>query len=173
MIDKKNIFFWDFFRFLSFSIKKNIFSKDFKGQVSLEFLLISFLAILIMVSITLPLANLGIDLLMDSSNSIEIKSEVSKIANGIDSVYSNGAGSKRTIAINVPKDVNIRFSKDINFEKGVATVNHILSDGSTKKIEVSYKYPNLNTNLLLTKGFNRIIVEWPTNNSEIIIYKSI
>jgi len=159
--------------FLNICFKKDNFSNDFKGQLSLEYLLISFLTILILVTILLPLANLGIDLGLDSSNTLEIKSEVSKIANGIDSVYSNGAGSRRTIAIQVPKDINIRFSKDPNFEKGLATVNHVLSDGSLKKIELSYKYPNLNFDLHLTKGYNTIIIDWPINSTEIIVYKSI
>jgi len=153
-------------------LKKNEILKDCKGQLSLEFLLISFLVILILVSITLPIANLAIDLSVDSSNSLEIKSEVSKIANGIDSVYSNGAGSKRTIAIEVPNDVNVRFSKDPHSEIGLATVGHILSDGSMKKIEVSYKYPNLNYELHLIKGYNTVIIEWPVNSSEILVYKT-
>lgn len=139
----------------------------------MEFLLISFLAILILVSISLPIANLGLDLFFDSSNSLEIKSEISKIANGIDSVYSNGIGSKRTIAIEVPKDVNVRFSKDLNSEIGLATVDHVLSDGSLKKVEVNYKYSDLNYELQLKKGFNSVIIEWPMNNSEIIVYKTI
>jgi len=152
--------------------KKDEILKDCKGQLSLEFLLVSFLVILILVSITLPIANLGIDLAIDSSSSLEIKSEVLKIANGIDSVYSNGAGSKRTIAIEVPHNVNIRFSKDLHSEIGLATVEHILSDGSMKKIEVSYKYPDLNYNLHLAKGYNTVIIEWPANSSEIIVYKN-
>ncbi|MCL2115978.1 MAG: hypothetical protein FWH29_07140 [Methanobrevibacter sp.] len=158
---------------LSLCSLKNSFFKDFKGQLSLEFLLISFLAILILVSITLPIANLGIDYGFDSSSSLEIKSELSKIANGIDSVYSNGAGSKRTLAIEVPKDVTVRFSKNPNSNEGLATVSHVLSDGSMKKIELSYKYPNLNFDLHLIKGYNSVIVEWPLNSTEIIIYKHI
>jgi uncharacterized protein (UPF0333 family) len=152
---------------------KNNFFKDLKGQLSLEFLLISFLAILILVSITLPLANLGIDLGFDSSASLEIKSELSKIANGVDSVYSNGAGSKRTIAIQVPKDLTVRFSKNPNSDEGLATVYNVLSDGSMKKIELSYKYPNLNFDLHLIKGYNAIIIEWPLNSSEIIVNRPI
>ena len=167
---KKN----NFFKVLtSLNLEKTNILKDIKGQLSLEFLLISFLAILILVSITLPLANLGLNLGLDSSNTLEIKSEVSKITNGIDSVYSNGAGSKRTIAIDVPIDTHVRFSKNPNSEMGLATVNHGLSDGSMKKIELSYKYPNLNFDLYLIKGYNTVIVEWPVNSSQIIVYKSI
>ena len=152
--------------------KKNIYN-EIKGQLSLEFLLISFLAILILVSFTLPLANIAIDFGLDSSNSLEIKSEISKLANGIDSVYSNGAGSKRTIVIELRNNVNVRFSKDPNSENGLAIVDYVLSDGSLKKIEVNYKYPGLNFNLLLIKGYNKIIIEWPINSTDIIIYKSI
>ena len=155
------------------SLKKNSFYKDIKGQLSLELLLISFLVILILVSITLPIANLGIDLSIDSSNLLEIKSEVSKIANEIDSVYSNGLGSKRTIVIEAPEDLNVRFSKDLNSEIGLATAQYILNNGSMKEIKVNYKYPNLNYDLHLIKGHNTVIIEWPVNSSEIIVYKTI
>lgn len=153
-------------------LNKDTFHKDFKGQLSLEFLLISFIAILILVSITLPLANLAIDFGFDTSNSLGIKSEISKIANGLDSVYSNGVGSKRTVAIEVPKNINIKFSKDTSSGTGLATFDYILSDGSVKKIEVDYRYPNLNCELHLIKGYNTVIIEWPVN-SEIIVYKAI
>ena len=172
-ISEKNKSLKDFKNQLLFCLNKNNFFKDFKGQLSLEFLLISFLVVLILVSITLPLANLGLDLGIDSSNMLEIKSEVSKITNEIDSVYSNGAGSKRTIAIEVPKDINIKFSKNPHTEIGLATVDYFLSEGLVKKIELSYKYPDLNCNLYLIKGYNKVIIEWPINSTEIIVYKAI
>ena len=152
---------------------KRYFFKESQGQLSLEFLLISFLAILILVSITLPLSNLVTDIGFDSSNLLEIKSGVSKIANGIDSVYSNGAGSKRTIAVEVPKDVDIIFFKDSYHDTGLATVDYLLSDGSMKKIEISYKYLDLSSTLHLIKGYNRIIIEWPVYSNKIIVYRSI
>jgi len=169
---KKSSFFKVFKYPFFHDFKKDIIFKDFKGQLSMEYLLISFLAILILVSITLPLANFGIDLSLDSLNSLEVKSEVSKIANGIDSVYSNGLGSRRTISIQVPNDINVKFSKVTNSDMGVATVDYVLRDGSMKKIEVSYKYPYLNQDLHLIKGYNTIIIDWPINSTEIIVYKS-
>ncbi len=93
------------------------------------------------------------------------------MSTGIDTVYSNGIGSKRSIAIEVPDNINIKFSKGLNSQGGLASANHILSDGITKEIKVEYKCPLLEHNLFLSKGYNFVVIEWPVESNEIKIYK--
>lgn len=149
----------------------NEFHNSNNAQLSLELFLILLISIMIFVSITIPLANFGFDFAFDSSNSLEIKSELSKIANGIDMVYSNGAGSKRSISINSPSNVDIKFTNNPNFDGGLAIVDYVLNDGTLKRIEVNYKCSSLNQNLHISEGYNLIIVEWPVGSENIIIYK--
>jgi len=143
-------------------IKEN-FIKDNKGQLSLEFLLISLVAILIFIGITLPLASIGIDSSLETSNMLEIKSEILKITKSIEDVYSDGIGSRRIVYVEVPKDTNLRFSKDPFTNKGLATaeVNLNYNDNNIKTIEVPYKAETKDISLNLRKNvLTKVIVEW-------------
>ena len=137
--------------------------KEKKGQLSLEFLLISLIVILAFISISLPLAEIAIGSTLDLSESLETKSEILKITGAIDDVYSDGIGSKRVVIVEVPKDIVISFSKDFLSNSGIATTYIDLnkSTNNTKKIEVPFKANNSENTLILNKRvLTKVIVQW-------------
>jgi len=143
------------------SFRKTIENVDKKGQMSLEFMLISLVAILIFVSITLPLTNIAVDSTLDSANAIETKSELLKIVNCIDDIYSDGIGSKRVVYIEVPQDTTVHFYKNISSNTGVALGNINLNNSANKISEVSFKANNVESTITLRKKvITRVTVEW-------------
>lgn len=140
--------------------------------MSLEFLLISLIGLFILISISLPLTDIGIESIKTTSDSIEIKSEMVKITNFIDDVYSDGIGSKRTIDVKLPRDTNIIFYKDSNLNKGIAIGSFDINNQS-KSIEIQYNALNINGRLnIQKKTITRIVIEWNMDTDNIIIRSS-
>ena len=139
--------------------------KENNGQVSLEYLLIFAISIILLIVFTLPLAEISIENTMDVSNSLNVKSELSKLSNAINLVYSEGHGSKQTVYITLDEPVNVKISNSY------LSSNYKLSDGKYKDFKLDYN-SNLNKgSLFLDNGENKIIVEWPVNDEKMIIYK--
>lgn len=139
--------------------------KEDKGQVSLEYLLIFAVSIILLIAFTLPLAEMAIENTMDVSNSLNVKSELSKLSNAISLVYSEGQGSKQTVYLTLDEPVNVGISNSY------LSCNYKLNDGKYKDFKLDFN-SNLNKgSLFLDKGENKIIVEWPVNDEKMIIYK--
>jgi hypothetical protein len=159
--------FKEFKRFKRFKTSRNE-----RGQLSLEFLLVSLVSILLLISFSLPLTGIAVDSTIDSADSMEIKSEIVKITNFIDEVYSDGRGSKRIFDVKFPRNTNIIFYNDSFSENGVAIGNFDLYN-DTKQIKIKFNAPNLNDVLNMKKKvITRIIVEWPMNTENIVIKSS-
>lgn len=139
--------------------------KDNKGQISLEYLLIFAVSLIILIVFTLPLLQLGLENTMDVSQSLNAKSELSKLSNTISQVYAEGQGSKHTVYLNLDSTLNLKISTSYIS----AAVK--MSDGKNKEIKL-YHNSNFNSgSLFLEKGENKIIVEWPVDSEKMIIYK--
>lgn len=139
--------------------------KDDKGQLSLEFLLIFSISLIILILFTIPFSNIAIETVTDISDSINIKSEMIELKNSINSVYSEGQSSKRTLFIDVNKETEL-IIKD-----GVIYCNLNLNNNKTKNIEVSILDYDLNSTLKLNKGENKIIISWLEGGESISIIK--
>ncbi|MBQ6139570.1 MAG: hypothetical protein IJI80_07855 [Methanobrevibacter sp.] len=148
---------------------KNI-RMDNKGQLSLEYVLSSMIVILIISLISVPILLTAMDYSNDIIDSINSKSELSKISDAIDFCYASGKGSKRIVFVDFNRDVDIRFYND--GKKGVASINLNLSDNS-KEITSSYDYNALNENIHLSKGFNKIAVKWDEDSNVIEVKRLI
>lgn len=144
--------------------------KDNKGQLSLEYILSSMIVILIISLISVPILITAMDNYNDIIDSINCKSELSKITDAIDFCYASGKGSKRIVYVDFNHDVDINFNND--GENGLASVYLNLSDTS-KEIECSFDYPDLNENVHLSKGLNKIIVKWDEDSERIEINRII
>ncbi|MPL86177.1 hypothetical protein SDC9_32154 [bioreactor metagenome] len=145
------------------------FNKNNKGQLSIEFLLISFIFILMLVSISLPLTEIAIDSSISSVNLIETKSEILKIVNSIDDVYSDGVGSKRTLFVEMPRETNLKISKNQILNKGIA-IGTLSSLNDSKTINITFDAINVDSIMNFKKSTNyKIIIEWPLNNENIIV----
>ena len=139
-------------------------SLDNKGQLSLEYILSSMIAILIISLISVPILLTAIDYSNDIIDSIDSKSELSKITDAIDYCYASGKGSKRIVYVDFNQNVNLRLYG--NGKGGIASINLSLSENSREVVH-SFDYPNLNENIHLSKGFNKIIVEWNEDSNKI------
>lgn len=139
--------------------------KDNKGQVSLEYLLIFAISIAILIVFTLPLIENTIEDTFDVSDALEVKYDLSKITQAIKKVYGEGQGSKQTVIITTSKQVKI-----------YVTNNHIYCNLKLKsnlyKFIDEYYNSNLNKySITLSEGENIIVVEWPENSENMIIYE--
>lgn len=141
---------------------------DNNGQLSLEYILSSMIVILIISLISVPALLTAIDYSNDMIDSIDSKGELSKITDAIDFCYVSGKGSKRIVYVDFNQDVDIRLYN--NGQKGIASLNLNLSDRS-KEITASFDYNDLNDNLHLSHGFNKILVEWNDESNGIKVKK--
>lgn len=151
------------------STMKNI-KMDIKGQLSLEYVLSSMIVILIISLISVPILLTAMDYSNDIIDSINAKSELSKITDAIDFCYASGKGSKRIVYVDFNRNVDMRFYND--GKRGFASINLNLSDNA-KEIISSFDYNGLNENIHLSKGFNKISVKWDEDSNVIEVNRLI
>ncbi|MCR5027108.1 MAG: class III signal peptide-containing protein [Methanobrevibacter sp.] len=139
--------------------------KENKGQVSLEYLLIFAISLIILIAFTLPLTNFGLEKTLDVSNMLDAKSELSKLSNAISQVYSEGQGSRQIVFLTVNDPVNVKISNSY------ISASIKLNDGNFKVLKL-YHNSNLGSGrIFLDKGENKIIVEWPIGEENMVVYK--
>lgn len=85
---------------------------DFKAQVSMEYLLIFFISIIILSTISLPFMIQEIDTIEDTRTCMEAKSMLVEVADNIQMVYSSDIGTKKNIAIKSPCSMNISYRQN-------------------------------------------------------------
>lgn len=138
---------------------------DESGQISLEYLLIFAVSLLILIVFTLPLAEQSIQNTLDVSESMDMKSDLSKLSQAIESVYGQGQGSRQSV------DIISKESCTLAIGSSYATCNIKLNDNSNKVIKVKYNSNLDKASLHVTKGTNTIIVDWPSDSENMKIYK--
>ena len=102
-------------------------------------------------------------------DSINAKSELSKITDAIDFCFNSGKGSKKTVFLDFNRDLTIGFTNKGN--KGIAYADLELSDGISKEISSDFEYSHLNANIHFSKGFNKLLVEWDEDTGLIRLSK--
>ena len=136
-----------------------------KGQVSLEYLLIFAVSLIILMIFTLPLTEMSVENAMDVSDSINAKSDLSKISNVIKQVYAEGQGSRHTIDINSNKEIKLTIAGNY------ACCDLKLKDNHNKHITEYYESTIKKTSIYLNEGENTLVVEWPMDSENMLIYK--
>lgn len=139
--------------------------KDKKGQLSLEFILIFAISLIILTIFTIPLSEIAIGNTLEIADIANTKSDITKIANWISEVYSQGQGSKKTINIDSNRSYILKISP-----KSISTTL-TLENGDTKTIKSSHNYNNINTNINIEKGKNKIIINWKENLDYLTVQK--
>ena len=139
--------------------------KDNRGQISLEYLLIFAVSLIILIVFTLPLAEQSIQNTLDVSDSMDMKSDLSKLSQAIRTVYGQGQGSKQTVTM-VSKE-----SHTINVAGSQVSCNIKLKDGSNKLVKVDCDSNLARTSIPISKGTNTIVVSWPIDSENMKIYK--
>lgn len=88
--------------------------KENNGQIAVEYLFIFAIALIILTIFTLPLASLAIDKTTDVSDAVNVKSQMYKIAGGINQVYGEGHGARQTVNLEMIKALMSISTKNIS-----------------------------------------------------------
>lgn len=136
---------------------------DNRGQVSLEYMLIFAILLIVLIVFTMPLVNQSMKTTLDVSDSLEIKSDLSKIDSAIKTVYGEGQGSKQTVNIYLKQSVKVDVGSDF------LSCNLKLKDGSSKFIKVSSKSNLKSSSINLKKGENNVVVQWPVGSENMVV----
>ena len=137
---------------------------DSRGQVSLEYLLIFVVSLILLIAFTLPLAELTIGNTLDVSETLNVKSDLSKVSQAIEEVYGQGQGSKHTIDVVASKDLKVNVASDY------ISYDIKLKDGQNKAEKIYFRSTLEKSSIYLKKGENSITVEWPENSENMQIY---
>ena len=135
---------------------------DYKGQISVEYLLLIVVILIILGVVTLPLIGKTIDASNDISWTSDAKNTIASVANAVNIVYSNGPQSKRTLTVYIPKN-GMQFNNTSNYLGLITTLN----DGTNKTVNSTIYYPvttNINT---LNKGWYNVVVYWAVGQNSI------
>lgn len=138
---------------------------DSNGQISLEYMLIFAVSLILLLAFTLPLTDLTIQNTLDVSDSLDMKSDLSKLSQAIESVYGQGQGSRQSVNI-ISKD-----SHRIDVSDSHVSCRLKLNDGGSKLVNVDCNSNLKKTSLPVGKGTNTIIVEWPVGSEIMKIYE--
>ena len=137
---------------------------DSRGQVSLEYLLIFLISLILLITFTMPMMELSVKNTLDVSDSLNMKAQLSKIAHAVEQVYGEGQNSRHSVNVDSPASVKL------NIESSYISCSMKLKDNSKKSIRVNVDSALESSALSLDKGENSIIVEWPENSENMIIY---
>lgn len=138
---------------------------DNKGQVSLEYLLIFAVSFIIMIAFTLPLLEDSMSTTFDVSDSLKLKSDLSKLSQAIRQVYGQGQGSRTAV------DLDINTPVKINIADNYVSSKIMLKNKQYKEIKIPVKSKLKSTSIKLSKGKNTFVIEWPVESENMIIYK--
>ncbi|WP_462315208.1 class III signal peptide-containing protein [Methanobrevibacter sp.] len=137
---------------------------DDRGQVSLEYMLIFAISLILLAVFTLPLTERTIENTLDVSDTLDVKSDLSKISLAVKEVYGQGQGSKQTIHIVSSKDLQV------NVADNYISCTLKLNDGQSKTEKMYFKSTLEKSSIYLKKGENSIVVEWPENCENMQIF---
>lgn len=141
---------------------------DSKGQLSLEYVLIAMIGILLLTLISFPLVNLSIDMSNDVIDSINSKNELNKLSDGINYCYYSGKGSKKIVTLNFRKETTVNFLLSSE-NKTIIKSKINLNKDMKKEIIINSNAPIQTKTISFNKGFNKIIIEYPTNSNKISV----
>lgn len=137
---------------------------DDRGQVSLEYMLIFAISLILLAVFTLPLTERTIENTLDVSDTLDVKSDLSKMSLAVKEVYGQGQGSKQTIHIVSSKDLQV----DVADNYISCTLK--LNDGQSKTEKMYFNSTLEKSSIYLKKGENSIVVEWPENCENMQIF---
>lgn len=140
--------------------------RDNGGQVALEYLLIFAVSLILLIVFTMPMVQLAIADTLDVSDTLNAKSDMSKIAQAVEEVYGQGQGSKQTVHIVSSKNLKMDVAS------GSISCSLKLKDGTSKVERIYFTSTLKKSGLILGKGENSIVVEWPQSAENMQIYVS-
>lgn len=149
---------------------------DSKGQISAEYLFLILIFLIILGSVTVPLASNSISSSMNVSVTSDAKTAVSTIANAVSVVYANGPQARRTVNVYFPQDTILAY----NNNNLTLTLQGVSFTNGNQKSTVSASVPYTNFAFIdatggatgnIAKGWHRVEVNWAVGNNTPITIK--
>ena len=127
---------------------------------------VQFISMILLIAFTLPLTDFTIQTTLDVSDSLDMKSDLSKLSQAIQTVYGQGQGSRQIVNIisQAPSKIDVTDSH--------VSCNLKLKDGSRKLVKVTSKSNLAKTTIPISEGTNTIVVEWPVGSETMNIHKT-
>lgn len=138
--------------------------RDNSGQVALEYMLIFAISLILLIVFILPLTQESVENTLDVSDTLKVKSDLSKIAQAIQQVYGEGQGSKQSVNIDSQHSFKVTVANSYVSSK----IN--LNDGSSKLVKVDCNSNLAKSDINLAEGKTIIVVEWPVESKKMRIY---
>lgn len=107
---------------------------DYKGQLSLEYILLFMVFLIIFSTISIPILTTGMDDISDTRKVMETRTALLEISKNIKIVYSLSMDSKKTLAIYIPQNMTVRSNSYKNRYYLSSSVR--LSDNTIKYVDV-------------------------------------
>lgn len=137
---------------------------DNGGQVALEYMLIFAISLILLIVFTLPLTQESVENTLDVSDTLKVKSDLSKIAQAIQQVYGEGQGSKQSV------NIDSRHAVKVTVTSSYVSSKIKLNDGSSKLVKVDCNSNMAKSDINLAEGKTIIVVEWPVESKKMRIY---
>ena len=149
---------------------------DAKGQLSVEYLLLTLVFLIIIGSVTIPLLVIpAINASLDVSDTSQVSASINSITNAVGIVYANGPGSKRTINVFFPSNGTLAYNAEnstIYMNVGLLSQNNTNNNTNNKTIDANVPIAvNINTATSkgVSKGNYNVTVTWANGASPISI----
>lgn len=139
-------------------------AKEESGQVALEYILIFAISLILLVVFTIPLTQQSVENTLDISDTLNLKSDLEKIAQAIMQVYGEGQGSRHTVNVICQRSIKVNVDADH------ISSNLKLKDGTYEPVKVDYDSNLAKSSIYLSEGENTIVVEWPIGCENMKIY---
>jgi len=95
---------------------------DSRGQASAEYIFLILIFLIVLALVTVPLAGRTITSSQNVSITSDAKTALSTIVNGVNVVYSNGPGAKRTVNVYFPQDSSLFYNDNGTLNLGLQNI---------------------------------------------------
>lgn len=144
--------------------------KDYKGQMSLEYLLIFFVTIIILSSVILPLLTSSTETVDDITDAVKAKNTLVELASTVNMVYSSDSGTVKLTSIHIPSNMRIEYKYTNNTHYLYTRIT--LKDNTKKDLYVQVPCkitfndnPSYYYNYVYDRWYYNVEVKWITSNS--------
>lgn len=143
---------------------------DSRGQASAEYIFLILIFLIVLALVTVPFAGRTINATQNVSVTSDAKTALSTIANGVNVVYSNGPGAKRTVNVYFPQD-----NSELSYDDGVLSlglqnipVNASVQGNDRPNVNATVPYA-VEVDGTATKGWHDVEITWDVESTYISV----
>lgn len=145
---------------------------DSRGQASAEYIFLILVFLIVLMTVTVPFAGRTINATQNVSITSDAKTALSTIVNGVNVVYSNGPGAKRTVDVYFPQD-----NSELSYADGVLSlglqnipVNASVAGNDRPNVNATVPYAvEVEPSKFVTKGWHTAVITWEVGDTHITV----